>query len=218
MATYRFDEDFDGFMEDFGEAFENTLIGIEVIEAYRDKLPEQLFAYWRELGSCGFGEGRFWMTDPAEYDEMLNDWLEGTVFEDRNDLSVIARTAFGVLYVWAKGKGNVMKIYPMTGAINYFKEADANDLSIEDENKKMRYFWGFLDLGEGDYEDENDKPLFDRAFKKFGRLHADEMYGFSHSPAMGGKENFDNLDRVKLGVYHDIARQLGGVQVVVIEL
>jgi hypothetical protein len=216
MAIYRLDEDFDGFMEDFGEPFGNVPIVEEVVEAYRGRLPEQLFAYWRELGSCGFGEGRFWMTNPAEYEEILNDWLEGTIFEDRNDLSVIARNAFGELYIWAKGKGKVLTINPHVNVMFYVPETDKNELSSDDEDKKMRYFWGFLDIEE-DYEDENDKPLFDRTFKKFGRLHADEMYGFSHAPALGGKETFENLDVVKLGVYHDIARQLGGVQVVVIE-
>lgn len=43
MTEYRFDEDFDGFMENFGEPFEGTPIDETVIEAYRDKLPEQLF-------------------------------------------------------------------------------------------------------------------------------------------------------------------------------
>lgn len=59
--------------------------------------------------------------------------------------------------------------------------------------------------------------MFQKALKKFGRLHADEMYGFSFSPALGGKENMVNLGLVKLHVYHDIAHQLGGVQIVTIE-
>lgn len=157
-------------------------------------------------------------TDSSEYQDILDNWLEGTPFEDRKDLSVIARTAFGVLYVWAKNRGHVMKIYPMTCAINYFSKADKNQLSVEDENEKMRYFWGFKKVDREDYEDTDDKPLFARALKQFGRLQANEMYGFSHSPVMGGKEVFENLDKVKLGVYHDIAKQLGGVQIVTIEV
>lgn len=61
MADYRFDEDFDGFMEDFGEPFESAPIAQEVIDAYKDKLPEQLFTYWRGVGACGFGDGLFWI-------------------------------------------------------------------------------------------------------------------------------------------------------------
>lgn len=216
MKEYRLDEYFDGFMEDFGEPFESTPITEEVINTYRDKLPERLFTYWRGVGTCGFGDGLFWMTDPTQYQEILDNWLEGTVFEERKDLSVIARNAFGVLYVWAKNKGIVLKIYPMTNAINYFKENDKRSFSSEKNNEDwhMESFWGFTDLDEGDYEDTNDKPLFERALKKFGRLHTDEMYGFSHSPVMGGKEILENLDVVKLEIYHDIAKQLGGVQIV----
>ena len=218
MAYYRFDEDFDGFMEDFGEPFESIPVQQQVIYMYRNKLPKQLFNYWYGVGTGGFGEGLFWMTNPADYQEILEYWLEGTLFENRTDLSVIARTAFGVLYVWAKNRGNIMKIYPMTNAINYFSKVDQNQLTDSEENQKMQYFWGFKKSKNEDYEDINDKPLFERAYKKFGRLHEDEMYGFSHSPTTGREETFDNLDKVKLGVYHDIAKQLGGVQIVTIEI
>lgn len=216
MADYIFDEDFDGFMEDFGEPFESTPITEEVINAYQNKLPERLFTYWRGVGTCGFGDGLFWMTNPVEYQEILDNWLEGTPFEKRIDLSVIARTAFGELYVWAKNKGKVIEINPSLCALYYFKENDENDFSLEEynENWHMESFWGSTTIDEGDYEDTNDKPLFARALKKFGRLHTDEMYGFSHSPVMGGKEILENLDVVKLEIYHDIAKQLGGVQIV----
>ena len=217
MKEYRLDEYFDGFMEDFGEPFESTPITEEVINTYGDKLPERLFTYWRGVGTCGFGDGLFWMTNPAQYQEILDNWLEGTVFEDRKDLSVIARTAFGEIYVWAKNKGKIIEINPSLCTLYYFKENDENNFSFEVENKKITSFWAFSEVGDMDYEDTNDKLLFEHALKKFGRLHADEMYGFSHSPVMGGKEVLENLDVVKLEIYHDIAKQLGGIQIVTIE-
>ena len=215
---YRFDEGFDYFLKKFGAPFESVPIDESVMTAYKHKLPEQIFTYWRGVGACGVGEGLFWMVNPAEYQETLDSWLEGTPFEDRDDLSVIARTAFGVLYVWAKGKGHIMTVYPTTNAINYFPEDDANNFSDEDEIFELQSFWGFTSTEEVDYEDENDDPMFQKALKKFGRLHADEMYGFSFSPALGGTETMENLSLVKLHIYHDISRQLGGVQIVTIEL
>ncbi len=66
-----------------------------MIGRFAHKLPEQLFTYWRQLGWSGYGNGLIWMTNPAGYEAILGDWLQGTPFENRDDLSVIARTAFG---------------------------------------------------------------------------------------------------------------------------
>lgn len=118
MTEYRFDEDFDYFLEKFGEPHDNQPIAVEVIDEYRHQLPEQLFTYWRALGACGFHNGLIWMVNPAEYQDILDSWLEGSPFERRNDLSVISRTAFGVLYVWGKSKGIVLKIDPSTNLIS----------------------------------------------------------------------------------------------------
>jgi len=206
--AYRFDEDFDGFLEDFGEATNQEPIPGSVIEAYRHKLPEQLFVYWRALGACGFGDGLMWMTNPDEYQDLLDSWLEGTPFQSRTDLSVIARTAFGSLYVWAARRGPAFKIHPSSALVSHFPRNDAQELSLEDEDKKMRYFWGFKSVKNVDDTDASDKPLFARALKKLGPLKSDEMYGYKQRIALGGKENLANLAIVKLHVYHDIAQQM----------
>jgi hypothetical protein len=206
MTKYRFDEDFDGFLEDFGEPHDNTPITDEVIEAYRDKLPEQLFTYWRALGACGFHNGLIWMVNPADYQDLLNSWLEGSPFENREDLSVIARNAFGELEVWAKNKKQIMAINPNINIIYYYPESD-NQVT-PNENESMQRFWGYQDAEFIDSSDENEKPLFARALKKLGQLKSDEMYGFSHRLALGGKETLDNLEIVKLDVYHDLAQQM----------
>lgn len=214
MTEYRFDEDFDGFLEDFGEPHDNEPIPETVIETYRDKLPEQLFTYWRALGACGFHNGLLWMVNPAEYQDLLDSWLEGSPFEQRNDLSVIARTAFGVFYVWGKGKSTVLKIDPSANLISYMIDNDEKNLHEKEENFSLRCFWGFKDIKYVDETDENEKPLFARALKKLGQLKSDEMYGFSHRLALGGKETLENLEIVKLDVYHDLAQQMEPPQII----
>lgn len=211
---YRFDEDFDGFLEDFGEPHDNQLISEEVINTYRNKLPDQLLTYWKALGSCGFHNGLIWMVNPEEYQDLLDSWLEGSPFQDRNDLSVIARTAFGVLYVWGKGKGNVVKIHPTTNLITYIQENDSKSLTHEEENFELRCFWGLKDLSSADKTDNQKKPLFSRALKKLGKLKSDEIYGFSHRLSLGGKETLENLEIFKLDVYHDLAQQMESPQII----
>ena len=217
MEKFQFDEDFDFFLEEFSLPHDCQPINESVITTYHNRLPEQLFDYWRQLGWCGYGQGLLWMTNPAEYQPVLDNWLTGTLFEDRDDLSVIARTAFGELYVWAKGKGEVLSIRPITGVINYYPEDDNKSYSTEEENKYMRYFWGNKDPKYVDYNDQNDTPLFDRALKKLGPVKADEMYGLKLARALGGDILLDNLGIMKLAVYHDIARQMKAPEIIVID-
>jgi hypothetical protein len=214
MTTYRFDEDFDGFLEDFGEPHDSTPIPESVVEAYRNKLPEQLFVYWQAVGACGFHNGLVWMTNPAEYQDLLDMWLDGSPFENRKDLSVIARSAFGYLYVWAKGRGKVITINPNLNTIHFDPKNNATQLDDGREDMKMRYYWGYCHIGSFDKTDESEKPMFARALKTLGQLKSDEMYGYKHRPALGGKEVVSNLDIVKLEVYHHIAQQMEPPQVI----
>jgi hypothetical protein len=208
MTTYRYDEDFDGFLEDFGEPHSAQAIPAAVFEEYRKKLPEQLLSYWRGVGACGFKQGLFWLVNPADYQATLDSWLVGTKFESRDDLSVIARTGFGKLYVWRKGYGNVLDIHPYISTVYYMKKTDETLLSEADENKKMRFFWGFMNLDECDLKDSADKPMFERALKKLGAVSRDGMYGYKERLSLGGKESVNNLDIIGLEVYHDIAQQM----------
>ena len=217
METYRYDEDFDFFLEEFSEPHDCQTARDAVIQEYQAKLPPQLFKYWQALGWCGYGNGLLWMTNPAEYQPILDNWLTGTLFEERNDLSVIARSAFGELYVWAKGKGKVLKINPIISTIFYFPEDDQNNYTLEEENKYMRYFWGTKKVKFIDNTDENEQPMFDRALKTLGPLKSDEMYGLKFARMLGGDISLDNLGIMKLEVYHDIARQMDTPQMIVID-
>ncbi len=214
MEKYGFDEDFDYFLEKFGEPENCEKCDDKVILEYQNKLPEQLFVYWRGVGWCGYHSGLFWMTNPKDYEATLETWFKDTVFEGRDDLSVIARTAFGELHVWAKGKGEVMIIDPNLIVINYFSETDSENFNAAEEDEEMCYFWGFTDIESIDYSDKNDNLLFDRALKKFGVLQSNEQYGYKLNPQIGGDELFENIDKMNIFTYHNIAAQLKRPQIV----
>ena len=217
MSNFRLDEDFDYFLSEFGEPESRQRIDNEVINHYASVVPYQLIKYWHSLGSCAFGNGLVWLTNPADYKVTLEEWLQGTQFEGRKDLSVFARTAFGELQVWAKGRGNIMNIDAHHSVIFYRSEYEKETLSSEKEDFKFRVWWSASAPEHFDYEDDSDKPLFKRAFKKFGALGPEDMYGFSHCLALGGKETLDNLGIVKLEVYHDLAKQMKEPEIIEIE-
>ena len=218
MQELKNDEWLELLIKDIGEPQDCKKHNEKVIEKYRDKLPEQLFTYWRELGWCSYGDGLFWMVNPDEYKDMLNSWLEGTLFANRKNLSVIARNAFGGLYIWEKGKGMVFEIDPGLNIITYNKEKDENNnFTIEEEKLEMQMFWGIKDKEDIDYQDDSDKPLFDRCLKKFGRLKEDEAYGYKLHPSLGGGYGISNMGIVKLDVYQDISLQMAETEWIVLD-
>lgn len=96
------DEYMDEFLNDdgFAPVMDSQPVTTNVIEHYKGKLPDRLLGYWEEYGFCGYGEGRYWTVNPSDYAEIMEAWLKQTPLWGRENFYVIARTAYGELYVW----------------------------------------------------------------------------------------------------------------------
>ena len=95
-------EDFECFIEDMGEPTTFQPVPQEAFERYRGVLPDVLLEYWQDVGWSGFADGRLWITNPEEYDYLAEMWLQDTPFEQLDRYYVIARSAFGKLYLWGE--------------------------------------------------------------------------------------------------------------------
>lgn len=96
------DEAISLFIEEMGNPTSHESVPSTAIEHYRTKLPGRLLNYWEDYGWSAHAGGIFWIVNPAEYEGVVRSWLEGTAFEARDIYHVIARTAFGCLYLWGK--------------------------------------------------------------------------------------------------------------------
>lgn len=179
----------------FGPAVPGGAVTPEHLARYRSKLPARLLAYWQLFGFAGFGDGRFWLVDPAEYEVALSTWIQGTPFEGNDDYFVIGRSCFGRLDVWGTRTGPSLRILPTWGMLfpsdqsKWMKEGEADFLvSMWIEQMDKVYL---------DETDENDQPLFERAMKLLGPLHDDEMYGFIPALALGGPAAWTTCKRSK---------------------
>ena len=197
------------FQDRFGDPDKNSSVYHEAsIKKYQGVLPDELLQHWQKDGWCSYKRGIFWLVNPEEYASLMRDYLQGSVFQDRKDLYVVARTAFGKLFLWEKGKGNTLIINPMAGMIFLSADNDRQVLSAEDEEFEMNWFLGTKDPESLDRRDASGKGLFERALKKFGQLKSNEMYGYKLSRSLGGHEGIRNIDKVDLPIYFDIERQL----------
>jgi hypothetical protein len=179
------DENFEGFLEDFGPAIHRHDVPESSIDRYRGKLPDQLLAYWQEHGWCGYADGLFWTVDPQEYESVLDAWIGETQFMERDAYHVIARSAFGTLYFWGERTGFALKLFS-PGA--YVLPRSLRNTSL---NKQIQDFFCFRDRSENDFDE-----LFAPALKKLGYLQYDQMYGFVPALALGGAATLANLQIV----------------------
>ena len=176
------------------------------IEKWRGILPDQLLTYWKEEGWNGYANGLFWIVNPDDYEDIVDEWLDGSTLEQIDAFHVIARSAFGLLYLCGESTGRSAKINCATHSI-FALEKGLRKKNHAELNRSIRAFLG-LDKDECDLDDESGKPLFDRAVKTLGTLEPDEIYGFEPALVLGGKMRLENLRKVKLDQHLTILRQL----------
>lgn len=175
------DEDFEYFISKFGEPADRVDVPSEAIDKWRGKLPDQLLTYWQEEGWCGYANGLFWIVNPDDYEDLVDEWLEDTGLEQIDTFHVIGRTAFGKLYVCGEQTGVSMTISCPINAI-FALPKELKSKSKKDQDWSVRSFLG-LSRNECDLKDESGVALFDQAVARLGPLAAGEVFGFE--PAIG---------------------------------
>lgn len=206
------DENFDGFIEDFGPAIGRRYVPPSTIERYRGKLPDQLLTYWDEHGWCGYADGLFWTVDPQEYEPALEAWIGDTQFMEHDAYHVIARNAFGELYLWGERTGDSLTIVPFD-ALAFPTSGSEKYISNGEANAAIQWFFGAMQREHFDIEDDDEKPLFARALKKLGQLKHDEIYGFVPARALGGSATLKTVQKVKAIEHLVLLSQLSPLQV-----
>lgn len=199
------DEDFEGFIADFGEATERSSVSDADIATWRGVLPSQLLQYWREEGWCGYANGLVWTVNPSDFEDIKDEWLNDTPLEHIDKFHVIARTAFGKMFLWGEKTGNSVVISPYTSTISGLEKNLKR--TIDDPDFYIRTFFGFLTKNRCDVKDEDGRRLFDRAVKKLGPLRTHEVFGFEPALVLGGRMDLINISKLNLDAHLTILRQ-----------
>ena len=206
----KFIDNFLGY-EGFGPPFARRDVPPEKLERFRGKLPDKLLAYWQEYGWCGYAKGLFWTVDPDEWEDVLEAWIGGTPFMERDAFYVIGRSAFGKLVLWGTNSGQSIKVVPAYGWL--FPGFDAAEFKEDGPDLSLQLFFSSTSRATYDPNDEDGQPLFERALAKLGPLDHDTMYGFVPALALGGAATLDNLQKVDAHVHLDILAQVTELQV-----
>lgn len=176
------------FLETFGDPVGHQPVPPSALDHYQGKLPDRLLGYWRDHGWCGYGGGLFWLVNPQEYQDVVAYWLAGTHFEARDTYHLIARSAFGDLYLWGEKTGSVLTI-----AAYHSRYLDgAHSSGDEERDNRIHGLLVWL-MSECTYFDD----LFEPARERLGTLKADEMYGFVPALMLGGPGRLEYLEKLK---------------------
>ncbi|MEQ7919399.1 GAD-like domain-containing protein [Xanthomonas sp. WHRI 1810A] len=197
------DEVFSMFLETFGGPVDRQEVPASSIERYRGKLPAQLLEYWNEHGWCGYAEGLFWIVNPKEYEEVVAYWIENTQFATSDTYHLIARSAFGDLYLWGENTGASLKI---TSYLSRYTTHTSIYTGAQ-MDKGLRSFLLSRQVDSNDYGD-----LFKPATQKLGVLRHDEMYGFVPALMLGGRDTLQHLEKVKAVEHLILLSQLAELQ------
>ncbi|EKG41358.1 MULTISPECIES: GAD-like domain-containing protein [Pseudomonas] len=196
------DEHYASFLNDFSPTIDRQEVPQLSIDRYDKKLPAQLLEYWKEYGWCGYADGIFWTVNPQEYEDLLKSWLT-TVDMPQENYYVIARSAFGKLYVWGENSGWCLTISSYSA--RYFRRA--SKFTGEKLDFGVKAFFSFIDPEHNDLE-----GLFQPALDHLGPLKSDEMYGFVPALALGGPMDLKNLQKVKTIEHLEFLSQLSPLQ------
>ncbi|TCM61434.1 hypothetical protein EC844_12832 [Acinetobacter calcoaceticus] len=196
MSEFIIDEHFNYFYNDkgFGPPTQVERVTEQTLHRYKGKLPDQLLEYWKVFGFSAWGNGLFWLVNPEDYQDVLDAWLEHIETLPFEEYFVIARSAFGDLKVWGTIHGNCYKIASTISSVFPSME----EIKKGEENYLVRSFFASQDKNFLDFDDWKNKPLFERAVKKYGELNQHEMFGFEPALILGGEVKLENVRKLPI--------------------
>lgn len=149
----------------------------EIIEKYTKLVPSEIIEFWSNYGFGIFMQGYFKSVNPEEFKEIL------MVSSQRyKDSVVLFATGMGDLVIWSEGYVRLLNYrYGVVKTIMFTFEfffQNINDLEFKDEGLSWH--------------------PYPEALKQYGELNYDDCFGYTPLLGLGGSEEVENLDKVKL--------------------
>lgn len=164
-------------------------VPVETIEAYRDRLPDEILQLWEGQGYGTAINGFLKVIDPDKYLAGLQGCLPS------DGMIPVFATGMGGVIVWSgEAVRNVeFRYQTVRGLGSSFKRF--NFLIDSDSALSAFFRW---------------EPYLD-AVEQYGHLEFDQCFGYVPILALGGAENVRNLEKVRIFEHIQIITQLAGV-------
>lgn len=202
------DKNFDWLIQKFGAPVTDQAVTPETIERFRGKLPDRLLEYWQHYGFCTFSKGLFSIVNPDDYEADLEAWAGDTSIVEEDAYYVIARSAFGTLYLWGSKTGYKYEIDPMRGWLTA-QDGNQAEIGMGDADGALARFFATRKKAHFDVDGEDGNGLFDAALAKLGPVASDEVFAFEPALAAGGAAELDNIVKRNVHVHLNVLAQFG---------
>jgi len=154
-------------------------------EALAARVPAELIAHWKTNGFCSYWDGLLWMTDPLALDSFVE--------ESDSEGTIIARTAFGDVFIWSG---------------EWVEYLDVNHWSDKDLATEVGVFFNLLFVRRS-FEETLHRDVFEKVRQRLPAPAIDECYGFTPPLALGGALDASSVQVVKLRPRLSILKQAG---------
>jgi hypothetical protein len=177
----------------------------EELQKWSGHVLEPLIDFWRSYGWTSFINGQLWLPNPHDFDPLIEALFESDDEIDYHKCHLVAYSAFGDLYIWSED----FRVIRISLPQGWLYCRGITEAEFEGDLQKLANFPLFGNVKTGyDSVDENGKPLYKRAVKKYGALEPGECFGYVPALAMGGSGNLDEIQRVKALEYFIFVSQL----------
>lgn len=189
-------------------------VGLPVTQEHVDRftpvLPRSVLHIWRRFGFDGFSGGVFWITDPLLWAPVVQAWLDPVIdqmpFTDT--WHCLARNAMGSMFLWGENTGHSLEIDPVYHEVivDQLARRTFADPGRREQQGRVAIVHA-ADTGLTTALDEHGRPLPPQALERLGPLRADQVYGFTLPPALGGALSVDNLHIIDAATYLTLQAQ-----------
>lgn len=186
---------FEKFLKRFEPSEDLVKPTTEMLDWYRDKLPEDLLYFWTQYGFGNYGNGLIKVVEPSDYMDSFYTWLGK---EDFSKLPILV-TAFGDVFYYRKLADNNEDVSFLD---IHYRQINVCDYSLG----------GFFEdyIVEGSIIDEVlRKSLFEESVKKSGPLKSEEIFYFEPALIAGGAEELKYIGKGTGSVHQLVLFQMG---------
>lgn len=190
------------FIDLYTSTPQTNIVPEEIMNFYKNKVPNLLIEIWKKEGFSLFNKGLFQLVNPKQYEENLWTWLGKEV----PYYAPFAITGFGDIF--------------------YFKNLPQDDFNVEAglkeeiclidiQHRRIKHLTWDLESFFNDWltNEENRKEwlgedLFNQALLIKGKLTTNEIFTFTPALALGGVKELNYLQKGNAIVYQKLIFQL----------
>jgi hypothetical protein len=182
---------FERFIEERGQVKTFDPPTAELIEKYRERLPEYMIKVWKTFGFGSYANGLFFVTSPEPFESIIDIY-----FGKEHKYTVICHSSFGDLLIWDNEQPSIISLNANTGK---------GVRMVDDGNINSFFKYGMNNDG---FYEVHRYDLHLKAVEKFGQLEEDQVFAFVPALALGGAEKLENIKVSQLREYLAIIAEL----------